>query len=309
MKKVTLLLFVSLSIILMSMLSCSGTADSTSDSEEGGGEALKFPRISDTAAATMINMYINIYGDEGVKVFSNPNCKDTCTGLKYEVLLPKYFVVNSDSFQNLLHNTEATGKLLFASFGVKMRKDGSHEKDTAVTDLIFHQVRPDKFGTLKDTAKDIFLDYGNACPIDCGDSYAHGGYNGGGITKKQAYKRIDCFDCIYYGDSSPDGFFYLVSESGKDSVLIARYFAFVSNDIKQLLKSMKSRHHEFFYVSIGAKPDTANGKPIDGTYVSDLIFHYVRPKKNGRPADPSYVAKSEEDENFDVTVPCPKVCP
>lgn len=226
------------------------------------------------------------------------------TGDSDSVLLPRYFTINSDSFFKLLTDKSRIEFPLFASLDVKERK----YKDSTfkVANLIFHNIRPKPDGSLNNFSNDTFIDYGNACPVDCekpgGDPEIGGGFDGEKVSKSEAKQRIEDYNKIYGLEDR-----YIKAPKGKDSLLIARYFDFSKDDIRELLAKMKGKH-EFFYVSMGANPKEGN---MDQTYVSDLIFHFKRPNKDGhldQTVERSLSDGDDDDDYYDVTTPCPNAC-
>ena len=257
---------------------------------------LESGQITEQLASERVDTFVSIYGETGMRVLKAASDCDTLC-VSDSLYLPRYFIVRADSFHHLLEVAQAGGEELYASMNIKMRKDVPTNPDTAVANLIFHQIRPDSNGTLQDTINDIYLDYGNACPIDCGGTYAEGGFNGGPVTKAEAVARVNCYNCIY-GSSSTGRFL----SNGTDSVLIAKYYSFSQDDISNLLGAMKEKEHEFFYVSMGAQAAmNSGGEKIPNKYLSDLIFHFVHPKTTGG-------FSGQEDEYFDITLPCPEAC-
>lgn len=250
-------------------------------------DSFSLDSIPYTTAKARVDRYINIYGKRGLQYL---------VGNNDSLLLPRYFVINSDSFHNLLKDLDG---YLFASLNVKERQDVPTNPDTAVASLIFHNIKPNENGSLNGRP-DHFYDYGNACPIDCGDTRNHGGYNGSKVDSAQAIQRIVRYNEIY-GSSNSD-VRYMKRQNVLDSVLIPRYYAFDTTDISSLLCVMERHNHEFFYVSIGAVPQLRDGKKIPHSYVSDLIFHDVRPDKEG------LLIRQSQDNYYDVTRPCPDSC-
>ena len=277
--------------ILLGLSACTNENSSVSADTEPNMLMATAPfellEIPPDTARSRIKRYNTVYGDQHRRLTSSND----------HVLVPRYFVINSQNYGKLLEGD--TSKTLYASLGVKARKDKDSERDTSIADLIFHDVRPAADGSVKDI-KGNFYDSGNACPIDCGDSYDHGGYNGASITADTAMARINRYNEIYGG---AEKIVYLPSANPatKDSVLLARYYSFSRSDLKQLLSIMKEKH-QFFYVSIGAQAELdSQDRPIPNTFVSDLIFHEVRPDAGGG-------LKVGDDTFYDVTRPCPRAC-
>ena len=242
--------------------------------------------INYNTAKNRINQYTSIYGETEMQYLEGNNKK---------VILPRYFVVNSYDYSNLLSDRDG---VLFASLNVKTRKDSPENPDTAVVNLIFHDLRPNPDGSLQNES-DHFFDFCNACPIDCDNSYPDAGYDGGPVDHTKAIARINDYNHIY--GEGEEIIRYMKNTETQDSVLIPRYYSFNVADIQGLLDAMNANDHQFFYVSMGAVPQIENGVTIPNTYISDLIFHYIRPSSSGQ-------LESHQDEFFDVTRPCPDSC-
>jgi len=280
-------------LLCLSIFSCQEPSSSSTEQTSGKNKTAQQGEIEllpgeipyDTAMAR-VDKYIEVYGETGMQQL---------TGSNDAVILPRYFIVNSDSIANLMKNHSGS---IFASLNVKLRKDTITDPDTSVTNLIFHKVQPNPDGSLKEEP-DQFYDYGNACPIDCGGSYPHGGYNGEPVDSTDAVARINSYNNIY--GQEEDTVRYLTNTAVQDSILIPRYYSFNKSDIKELLKAMKQYNHQFFYVSVGAVPLIEGGQEVPNAYVSDLIFHYVRPGSGGHLTAAGNVF-------FDVTRPCPDSC-
>ncbi|MCI4667283.1 MAG: hypothetical protein MRZ79_03915 [Bacteroidia bacterium] len=299
-------------LLAFSLVACENQNDSSSNKGEKTNEMAEKDgaslidgskvRISQDDAVKSVDTYIGFFASEnGIPSLSNQgSCDSECSNLAQTVTLPKYFVVDSAKFNDLLKSV-SDGASIYASFGIKLRTNGVVETPTPVVSLLFHKNRPNPDGTIPSDQDEEFLDYSNTCPIDCNEHGVHkdGGFDGGPVSKDDAKARIECYNCVYGSD--PNTKKYITITNTPERILLPRYFKFSENDIDELLSAMSTRAHKFFYVSLGANLDPAT-MPDDHTYLSDLVFHYTRPDLEGNLSNP------ETDEFFDITEPCPNAC-
>ena len=257
-------------------------------------------QISPVTAHKRVRIYNDIYGPEGTLRY--------LTGNNKKVVLPRYFAIDSTAFHDLIAFTKSSNKELYASLNTKNIKNVKTGKDTLVSNLIFHQVRPYARGGLDTLQKDTYVENSLACPINCEQNAPLAGrVVGKTVIPKNAIRRVKRYNNIY----GPEGTIrYIASSDGRNMVFIPRYFAFSEEDIENLLKAMTSQR--LCYISLGAEREWKGDKDTPTIYISDLIFRYVQPKPNGHlqpdTTEGMVEVKGRGDSYFDVTRPCPPAC-